>query len=578
MDSYHLVDWECWLDLEADVMLVSLHVKNLAIIDEVEVDFRDHLNILTGETGAGKSIIIGSINMALGGKASADIIRSGADYGLVELVFDMKNSGIADKMSELDIPIEDGQVILSRKIMKNRSICKVNGETVTMATVRELAGELLDIHGQHEHQSLLCKHKHLEILDQFGKCDLGEFLEELSLQYKEYKQAKEEFDKKNVSQEERIRQLSFMEYEYQEIEQAQLKEGEDEELALLYKRYSNAQQIAEGLQSVHQITAVGMSSVSDELGRAVKQLYKIADYDQTLQDFLENLQNMEEQLTDFNYQLQDYMADMEFDESRFIEIENRLNLYHSLKAKYGDSVPDIIQYQKELEEKIEQYKEYDLYLEKLKNRLDKKEQSYLKLAATISKIRKKNATVLAEQIKQALVDLNFLDVQFAVTVTDTKHYTDRGMDEVEFVISTNLGEKMRPLGKVASGGELSRIMLAIKSVLAKQDDTETLIFDEIDVGISGRTAQKVSEKMALIAKKHQVICITHLPQIAAMADEHFIIEKMVENDKTSTHIRALDQKGSIEELARILGGAEITDTVRESAQEMKKLANQKKVA
>lgn len=557
-------------------MLVSLHVKNLAIIDEVEVDFREHLNILTGETGAGKSIIIGSINMALGGKASADIIRSGADYGLVELVFDMKNSIIADRLSELDIPMEDGQVILSRKIMKNRSVCKVNGETVTMATVRDLAGHLMDIHGQHEHQSLLYKQKHLEILDQFGKSDLGGLLEDLSFQYREYKQAKEEYHNKNVSQEERMRQLSFMEYEYQEIEQAQLKEGEYEELVSLYKRYSNAQQIAEGLQNVHQITATGMSSVSNELGRAVKHLYKIADYDQTLQDFLENLQTIEEQLTDFNYQLQDYMADMEFDESRFMEIENRLNLYHLLKAKYGDNVADIIQYQKELEEKIEQYKEYDLYLEKLKKRLDKKEQSYVKLATKISKIRKTNGAILAEQIRQALVDLNFLDVQFAVTVMDTNHYTEQGMDEVEFVISTNPGEKMRPLGKVASGGELSRIMLAIKSVLAKQDDTETLIFDEIDVGISGRTAQKVSEKMALIAQKHQVICITHLPQIAAMADEHFIIEKSVEDEKTSTHIRSLDEKGSIEELARILGGAEITDTVRESAEEMKKLANQKK--
>lgn len=559
-------------------MLVSLHVKNLAIIDEVEVDFRDHLNILTGETGAGKSIIIGSINMALGGKASGDIIRSGANYALVELVFDMENTAIGDKLRELDIPIEDGQVILSRKIMKNRSICKVNGETVTMATVRELAGHLMDIHGQHEHQSLLYKQKHLEILDQFAKSDMGEKLEELSLRYKEYKLSKEEFDKKNVSQEERMRQLSFMEYEYQEIDQAQLREGEDEELISLYKRYSNAQQIAEGLQNIHQITAEGMSSVNDEIGRAVKQLYKIADYDQALQDFLLNLQNIEELLNDFNYQLQDYMGDMEFDESRFIDIENRLNVYYSLKAKYGDSVADIIQYQKELEEKIEQYKEYDLYLEKLKKRLDKKEQAYLTLAAKISKIRKQNGAVLAEQIKQALVDLNFLDVQFDVTVIDTNHYTAKGMDEVEFMISTNPGEKMRPLGKVASGGELSRIMLAIKSVLAQQDETETLIFDEIDVGISGRTAQKVSEKMALIAKKHQVICITHLPQIAAMADEHFIIEKTVENDKTSTHIRALDQKGSIEELARILGGAEITDTVRESAQEMKKLASQKKVA
>lgn len=559
-------------------MLASLHVKNLAIIDEVEVDFRDHLNILTGETGAGKSIIIGSINMALGGKASADIIRSGAEYGLVELIFETEQPAVYEKLRQLELPAEDGQVIISRKIMKSRSVCKVNGETVTMGIVRELAGVLLDIHGQHEHQSLLHKQKHLEILDQYFKAELADELEDIASLYKEYKKAKESYDQKNVSQEERMRQLSFMEYEYQEIAQAHLKEGEDEELAALYKRYSNAQQIAEGIAVVNQITDGGMSSVSDELGRASKQLCKIADYDDKLQNFLEQLQNMEDLLRDFNYELQDYMGEMEYDESHFMEVEARLNLYHSLKAKYGEQVSDILAYQQELEQKIEQYKEYDVYLEQLKNRLEKKEQAYLRKARKITKLRMKGAQELAIQIKQALLDLNFLDVQFEVIVSPLDHYTEHGMDSVEFMISTNPGEKIRPLGKVASGGELSRIMLAIKSVLAQQDQVETLIFDEIDVGISGRTAQKVSEKMALIARKHQVICITHLPQIAAMADQHFIIEKQVEKDKTATQIRSLDQTGSIDELARILGGAEITDKVRESALEMKNLAQQMKMA
>lgn len=284
-------------------MLASLHVKNLAIIDEVEVDFRDHLNILTGETGAGKSIIIGSINMALGGKASADIIRSGAEYGLVELIFETEQPAVYEKLRQLELPAEDGQVIISRKIMKSRSVCKVNGETVTMGIVRELAGVLLDIHGQHEHQSLLHKQKHLEILDQYFKAELADVLEDIASLYKEYKKAKEAYDQKNVSQEERMRQLSFMEYEYQEIAQAHLKEGEDEELAALYKRYSNAQQIAEGIAVVNQITDGGMSSVSDELGRASKQLCKIADYDDKLQNFLEQLQNMEDLLRDFNYAL-----------------------------------------------------------------------------------------------------------------------------------------------------------------------------------------------------------------------------------------------------------------------------------
>ena len=559
-------------------MLVSLHVKNLAIIDEVEVDFRKHLNILTGETGAGKSIIIGSINMALGGKAPADIIRAGAEYALVELVFEMENEAVFDKMRELDLPIEDRQIILSRKIMKSRSICKVNGETVTLSIVRELAGYLMDIHGQHEQQSLIYKHKHLEILDRFGKAENGCDLDRLSTLYKEYKSAREEYEKKNVSQEERVRQLSFMEYERNEIAQAQMKPGEDEELAAQYKRYVNAQQIAEGAQNVYQITAGGVSAVSEELGRASRQMSKLVDFDDRLSEFMMQLQSVEDLMTDFNYQLQDYMDEMEFDEGRFLEIESRLNLYHSLKAKYGDTVEQIQAYYEELERKIEQYQEYDSYLERLKKRMDKKEQEYVQYAAEVSGHRQKNATLLAQEITQALKDLNFLDVQFSVQVSRLDHYTESGMDDVEFLISTNPGEKLRPLGKVASGGELSRIMLAIKSVLAQQDEMDTLIFDEIDVGISGRTAQKVSEKMAVIARKHQVICITHLPQIAAMADEHFIIEKEVDKDKIATHIRSLNRAGSVKELARILGGAEITDTVLKSAEEMKKLADQMKVA
>ena len=564
--------------MEADGMLVSLHVKNLAIIDEVEVDFRNHLNVLTGETGAGKSIIIGSINMALGGKASADMIRSGADYGLVELVFQMEDETVYEKLRQMELPVEDNQIILSRKIMKNRSVCRINGEIVTMGIVRELAGYLIDLHGQHENQSLLHKQNHLEILDRFGKQELGEEKEKLKKIYKEWMSAQKEYSEKKLSEEERVRELSFMEYEKNEIEQAHLQEGEDEELSSMYKRFSNAQLIVEGVRDVYQITAGGMASVSDEIGRAQKQFCKIADYDDRLVDFLTQLQNVEELLNDFNCELNAYAEELDFDEERFREVEERLNVYHNLKAKYGDNISDIKAYCSELDSKIEQYKEYDLYLQNLRERMQRKENAYTILAKKISKVRKKNAKLLSEKIQEALVDLNFLDVQFEIRVNELEKYTEQGMDDIEFLISTNPGEALKPLGKVASGGELSRIMLAIKSVLAEQDEIETLIFDEIDVGISGRTAQKVSEKMAVIAQRHQVICITHLPQIAAMADEHYIIEKKVEKDSTVTTIRDLDTKGSITELARILGGAEITSTVLQSANEMKQMAQQLKSA
>lgn len=564
--------------MEADFMLVSLHVKNLAIIDEVEVDFRNHLNILTGETGAGKSIIIGSINMALGGKASADMIRSGADYGLVELVFQIEDEAVYEKLRQLELPIEEDQIILSRKIMKNRSVCRINGETVTMGIVRELAGYLIDLHGQHENQSLLHKQKHLEILDRFGKNEMVEEKEKIKKVYREWMAAQKEYDEKNLSEEERMRELSFMEYEKNEIEQAHLKEGEDEELAAAYKRFSHAQIIAESVHEAYQITAGGMSSVSDEIGRAQKQLYKVADYDERLEGFLSELQNIEELLNDFNCGVNEYAEELEFDEESFRNVEERLNVYHALKAKYGEHISDIHAYCETLNEKIEQYKEYDLYLQNLQERMKRKEKTYMISATKLSKIRKRNAKILSEKIREALIDLNFLDVQFEIRVNETENYGENGMDDVEFLISTNPGESLKPLGKVASGGELSRIMLAIKSVLAEQDEIETLIFDEIDVGISGRTAQKVSEKMAVIAKKHQVICITHLPQIAAMADEHFIIEKKVEKNTTVTTIRDLDSEGSITELARILGGAQITSTVLQSANEMKQMAQKLKSA
>lgn len=553
-------------------MLVSLHVKNLAIIEEIEVDFQNGLNILTGETGAGKSIIIGSINIALGGKASGDLIRTGAQYGLVELVFQMEKDSVYEKLRQMELPVEDDQIILSRKIMKNRSICRVNGETVTIGMVREIAGLLIDLHGQHENQSLLHKRNHLEILDRFCKEEFGDNKERLKSNYQDMVKAQKEYNDKNLSEDERIRELSFMEYEMNEIEQAHLQEGEEEELMLAYKRMSNAQLIMENVRDVYQITAGGVSSVSDEIGRAQRQLSKVADFDERLSECLSQLESMEELLNDFNYEMNAYADEMNYDEEQLREVEERLSVYHSLKAKYGDNISDIQEYYNQMEEKVEQYKEYDLYLQNLKERLERKEKNYRNIAGKMSKVRKKNAKILSEKIKQALIDLNFLDVQFEVRILENQDYTENGIDDVEFLISTNPGEQLKPLGKVASGGELSRIMLALKSVLADQDAVETLIFDEIDAGISGRTAQKVSEKMAVIAGKHQIICITHLPQIAAMADAHFIIEKKVEGTSTVTDIRTLDTKGSITELARILGGAEITDTVLETANEMKEMA------
>jgi DNA repair protein RecN (Recombination protein N) len=553
-------------------LLVSLHVKNFAIINEVEVYFKDHLNIMTGETGAGKSIIIGSVNAALGAKISKDIVRNGADYALVELVFETKDKTVFETMRALDIPIEGEQIIISRKIMSGRSICKVNGENVTASALNTIAELLIDIHGQHEHQSLLHRAKHMEIVDRFSKDEIGSLKLELEQCYKEYNKLRQEYDQAGIDEEKRLREISFLEYEVNEIMKAGLKVGEDEELAVRYKKLSNANTISEGLQNVYHFTGYDSSAAGDAIGRALRQLLKISEFDEKVNGFLDQVNDIDGLLNDLNRDLAQYISDMENPEEELQEVTKRLDLINHLKSKYGNSIDQITRYCEEGKIKLDKYRDYDVYMEKLGKSLSDSEAKLNTLCSKLSEIRKRKAKELTDRIREALVALNFLDVKFEMTFERTEHYSANGFDDGEFIISTNPGETLKPLSKIASGGELSRIMLGIKSVLADKDEIETLIFDEIDVGISGRTAQKVSEQLSLIAKHHQIICITHLAQIAAMADSHYVIEKQTDGFSTQTLIRELNEDEMIDELSRILGGAEITDRVRDSAKEMKELA------
>ncbi|BCJ95690.1 DNA repair protein RecN [Anaerocolumna cellulosilytica] len=558
-------------------MLLNLHVKNFAIIDEVDVTFRDNLNILTGETGAGKSIIIGSVNVALGGKVSKDIIRKGADYALVELLFHTDNDYILNRIKELDLPVEDGQIIITRKIMSGKSISKVNGETVTAANLKEIAGLLIDIHGQHEHQSLLYKDKHLDIIDRFAKENIYDIKNNLEVEYRKYIDIGNSLKELKIDEDKRLREMSFLEYEINEIKNAALKSGEDEILTADYKKFSNAKTIAEGLNQVYDLIGYeNLSSAGNNIGRSVKQLSRLTEYDETIKGFYSQIMDIETLVNDFNRDLSDYIADINGYEDDFTITEQRLNLVNHLKAKYGSSIEEILQYLKSREEKLTQYENYEETLSALNLEYVKQEEKVRKLSEQLSVIRQEKSKELASKIKEALIDLNFLEVKFEIIFRYTGHYTGNGYDDAEFIISTNPGEELKPLSKVASGGELSRIMLAIKSVLAHKDEINTLIFDEIDVGVSGRTAQKVSEKLSMIADKHQILCITHLPQIAAMADAHYIIEKQSDGITTHTSIRSLKEKESVEEIARILGGAKITDTVIQSAEEMKELAKRTK--
>ncbi len=560
-------------------MLLNLHVKNLALIDEVEVYFKDHLNILTGETGAGKSIIIGSINAALGGKVSKEIIRKGADYALIELVFQIEDNNIIEEIKNLDIPIEeDGQVIVTKKIMNGRNISKINGENVTSAILKQVSGLLIDIHGQHEHQSLLYKSKHLEILDRFSKDFIGDLKEKLSSIYYEYIKTKEKLDESVMDEEKRLREISFLEFEVNEITQAKLIIGEDEDLSIRYKKLKNSNNIMEGLTEIYEKTGYNNNtSAGDSIGRTIKIISKIQDFDEEVLNFKLQLEEIDSLLNDFNRDISNYMANMNFDEEEFKIIEDRISLINNLKSKYGNSINNILEYKKRSEEKLQQLIEHDEYVDKLKAEVNLLEGKLKQISQELSNIRKKEAVELTKKIKEALIELNFLDVKFEMQFENLLKYSRNGFDEAEFIISTNPGEELKPLSKVASGGELSRIMLAIKSILADNDSIDTLIFDEIDVGISGRTAQKVSERLAVIAKNHQIICITHLAQIAAMADEHFIIEKTATMDSTVTSIRELNEIQVIDEIARILGGAKITDSILESAKEMKELAKSTKI-
>lgn len=559
-------------------MLVSLHVKNMALIREAEVEFGKGLNIMTGETGAGKSIVIGSVNIALGTGNFRDYVPQDADYALVELLFSTENPHVRQMLDEQDIPFENGDIIITRKYKGGRSTSKVNGETVPVTFVKELAAELIDIHGQHEHQSLLYSKNHLSILDGFAGDALSGELKLCRERYRSFSRAKREWKDADQAAGDRAKELDFLQFELNEIENAALRPGEDEELEAQYCRMVNGQKIMEALAQTAGLTGAGAyaGGASDEIGRAVRFLGAVQSCDAPLEELGGTLAEIESLLNDFNRSLSDYMDGFSFDAQALHDTEERLNTINRLKTKYGNTVEEILASGREKAERAEILVNYEEHLEKLKAAYQKSREELEQTAERISGIRKSYAGQLAEKIRQALVDLNFLDVRFEIDFKELSEPGENGKDEICFMISTNPGLPPKPLGSVASGGELSRIMLAIKAVMADKDDVETLIFDEIDTGISGRTAQKVSEKMAVIAGSRQVLCITHLAQIAAMADSHYIIEKKPADSKTVTNIGLLTEEESIEELARILGGAKITDTVLQSAREMKELAKNSK--
>ncbi len=553
-------------------MLHSLHVKNLALIEETEVEFGEGLNILTGETGAGKSVLIGSINLALGGKFDRDMLRTGAENALVELVFSGENvPQLAERLEEMDIPVED-TVTISRRLQAGRSVSKVNGETVNTKQLKEIAELLIDIHGQHEHQSLLHKKKHLEILDAYGGEETKEALSLVEGLYRKVSDLKTKLAQEAMDEAAKQREQALLEFERDEIENAHLELGEDEVLEAKYRKLVNSKKITEALAESYRYTGSEASDgAGNSLGRALRCLNSVAEYDAQLEELSEQLTQIEDLLSEYNREVSAYLSDMEFDGEDFYQIEERLNQINHLKDKYGMTIPEVLQAYEERNERLEKLADYDAYMNGLQAQLSVEETQLRKACEKLTEIRKQCAAGLTGKLIEALENLNFLSVQFAISIGG-KEVSANGADDVEFLISTNPGEDLKPLAQVASGGELSRVMLAIKTVLASKDAIDTLIFDEIDAGISGKTAWKVSGQLNVVAGEHQVICITHLPQIAVMADKHFLIEKSAENGTTLTQIRQLSEEEELCELARLLGGDNITEAALANAKEMRNQA------
>ncbi len=553
-------------------MLKNVHIKNLALIAETEIDFENGLNILTGETGAGKSIIIGSVNIGLGEKANKGMIRNGQKEALVELSFVTKNPEVFKLLDKLGIEKDENNVTIKRKITSDSSITKINGETVTLANLKEVTSLLVDVHGQHDHQSLLDSKNHINIVDDFGGTKLLKAKNELKEKYDEYKALKKELEAFNMDEDELKKEKELLIHELNEIEEAALKENEDEELEIEFKKLSNAEKIHDNTNKANLNINDENDGAINKINIALKEISEAVKFDDSLEELRKQILDLDSVIKDVGHDLNHYINNNSFSAERFAQVRDRLNLINHLKDRYGKNISDIALYSDNIKEKLETFENYSQKREEL---IDKQKALALLVnekAKKLSNERKRSASKLEPMIIENLEDLNFLNCEFKINFEKAAKISASGFDKVEFLISTNPGEPLKPLSKVASGGELSRIMLAIKSSVAKADDIETLIFDEIDTGISGNTAYKVAEKLKALSNTHQIICITHLPQIASMAQYHFEIQKSVKNGNTISGIKLLSEEESNIAIAKLLGSDKVTSAALENAVELKKNA------
>ncbi len=551
-------------------MLLELHVKNLALIEQVDLEFFAGLTVLSGETGAGKSILIDSINLALGAKVGKDVVRAGADFAYIELLFCINDRLKLDAIRKMDIEVgEDGLITMSRKISKQKNVLRINGEVIAAAKGRKLMSLLIDIHSQHESYGLLEVSKQLQLIDLFAEDRIKEVKDDIKEEYQNYKAIEEKLSE-TLEENLRKREIEFLKYEIEEIEDAQLKEGEEQELVQRYSKIKNASRIADAMSKISSYIE------EDGISPSLKLISSVVQYDEELSDIESQLFDAESIIADLRHSIYNYIDELDFNEEEFDTINSRLDTIRSLQGKYSEDLKEINKIYEGKKERLEFLENYEELISEYKEQQRSSVAKLNELCDKLSGLRKESAGVLKESIIRELHDLNFLGVDFDIEFKKLSDFTPQGRDSVELMISTNPGNPKKPLREIASGGELSRIMLAIKTVLADLDEVDTLIFDEIDTGISGRTAQKVSEKLMLIGRGHQVICITHLPQIAAMADHNYLIEKHTDGHSTKTEISYVKEKRLVEEIARLIGGSEITEAVLQTAKEMKDLADKLK--
>ena len=552
-------------------MLEHLHIRNVALIKESEISFGDGLNILTGETGAGKSMIIDSLQFALGGRAGKDFLRHGEKQAAVEALFSVQSQALTEKLAENGIvPEEDGTLLITRTLSEaGKSVCRINGSTVTVGMLKEIAEDMIDIYGQHEHQSLLNPVKHIRLLDRFCGAGFGEAMEE----YKNSRQRLKDLEKQLTiligDESQREQRMDMPLFQKEEIEAAELQEGEEDALLEQKKRLSSMERLIRLTGESVTLLYDGddrAPSACDQLGDALAKLQEAAEYDAALSPLADALADGYAAVEDCARELKREAEEQEADPEELERIEERLQLFYKLKRKYGGSIEAVLEFYEKAVQELEFLSNSSEKAAELSAKKAAEEKRLSALAETLTARRRATAEQVEEQIETALHDMEMKHARFHIQIEEKADWGADGKDKVEFLISANAGEPLKPLAKIASGGEMSRVMLALKTVLVDADEIGTFIFDEIDTGVSGRTARRVGEKMRFLGGKRQLLCITHLPQIAAMADNHFLIEKESDAGETVTRVTALDEEGAVREVARLMN--DVTETTLAAAREL----------